>query len=291
MKKGIKAGLITGACLLGSGLILAMGALACGANTSISFHDGELQVGSFLPEATNDFMVTNIGLKSEQGEAPLEAFEKVTIDTRSVDIVLEAGDGYGIQLRYQSPEKINYKVVGNELTVVQEKHSPHRSIKKTEGKVTITVPRESLLGDIKLEVDMGDVTIGDMEADTVRIDAGMGEVLVKQMTVQEIEVNSGMGDVDLKGVTSYDTVVNLGMGEALLEGTFEGDVIVSNGMGDIEIITSKPEIFYNYDLEKGMGTVDMNGRESMKNINQNNGAKYKIEASSGMGDIEVKTGN
>lgn len=310
MRRNVKIICMVGGCLVGCGVVLSLLGLAFGAKTSVTYSNGAWHVGngglgiSYGLDNSYDAM-GNIGQtawsegnnsrrsgeKVNSGLVALEAFEKIDIELNAIELDIIPSEAFGIELNYQSPEKVTYKVENNKLTVKQASRNYARSINGSEGQITVYIPSDIQLEEVVIDNGMGDAYIQNREIDVLEFNVGMGEVELENVTVQDLDLDGGMGDVVTKGLTSYKTNISVGMGEVDIEGSLEGNVTIDGGMGSVKLTTSRPFGYYNYVLEKGMGVITINNQEYsiLENVRKDNDADYTIKVRGGMGEIEVNT--
>ena len=136
--------------------------------------------------------------------------------------------------------------------------------------VTITVPKNVVLDQVRVKTGLGDVLVYGVNAETVTAETGLGDVeCYEARSVRRLGLSTGMGDV------------HLGMEEA------RGGLNISlkSGMGTVEATLCGFERDYAYTLASGMGDVTVNG--SHRGSKAEKSGSYRLNAESGMGDVNV----
>lgn len=146
----------------------------------------------------------------------------------------------------------------------------------TDSDMTVYLPTEFLQQDncenMSIEVAAGSLEMEGLVAKEAAVDVGMGNVIVYGLYADSLEVSVGMGNTEMTGVVNNEALVDVGMGQIVLE-------LYGNSED------------YNYTLDCGMGSLTVEDVYSIAGIGEqsiNNNAEKDIEASCGMGNIEVR---
>lgn len=296
MKKPIGMMCLVGGCLVVCGLVLSLIAFICGAQTHITYSNGEIVLNDtgFSIGFIGDDHDWNYGNYEavDTGIEQVDAFQNIDIDINTLEIKVVEGNDYAIELDYKSPQKVTYEVRGNTLYVEQDDSIKRTNIDGSEGSVTVYVDEKTDLDNAVIFNGLGGAEINDMQIGKLKTSVGMGIVELNNVVVQELDIEGGMGDINSSDLVSYETYVSVGMGSVDLEGAFKGDVTIEGGMGSIILTTTEAYEMYNYKLEKGMGIITLNSNDMnvFKDVNEDNGAAYTIDIEGGMGEIAVYTG-
>ena len=140
--------------------------------------------------------------------------------------------------------------------------------------ISITVPVGYPLDKIDVSTGMGNIYIVDVYADKVEAETGMGNVECYEVyDAEKIDLKSGMGDVTL-GIEGLESGV---------------DIDLETGMGNVEANLGCFEDECEYEVESGLGNVTVNGvsRGSNLKVERKGNYPYKLDAESGMGDVNV----
>lgn len=171
---------------------------------------------------------------------------------------------------------------------------------KKPGKIIITVPADTFLQDIQIKSGVSQTSINYLTADNIYIDCGMGNNLLNSINAEYIEINSGSGETSAENISSEKLcfsggkgntrIINFqtekaeirtGSGDVSILGGIKGDSVISCGMGDINA-----EFFGNiedYLIKIPNGSAVVNGKE----ISETKDGKYKMDITTGMGDINI----
>ena len=133
--------------------------------------------------------------------------------------------------------------------------------------------------------------IGGLKFDVLDTDSDMTVYLPEKNSYDKIFVKVGAGNLTIEKLCGKDVAVDVGMGNLAIEGSLTGDATVDCGMGQIVMELSGNGKDFDYELDCGIGSLKVEGVYSIAGIgnkNIDNGATKEIDATVGMGNIEVK---
>ncbi len=204
----------------------------------------------------------------------LDAFSNIEMNMSVTDLKLEYNDEGIWQARYEvSSEKLvpAIRVQDNTLHVDQEKvNASNTANYKCE--LTISVPKDTALQKITMELGVGDITVKDIKADELNLNAGVGDVKFKDTSLANADLKAGVGDIKISG--SSVTVLDL-----------------EEGVGDVEISDIADLNEYTLDITVGIGDLSINGDKKSgfgKEYKQQSGdGSHKYKITSGTGNIKL----
>ncbi len=278
-------------------IIIIVAAVLVIAFTALGSQYGEEYVVEYIGNAANGTTFT------------LDSFSDIDLDLAVADVRIELGEAYTVTLSW-NPAKdyyMDFDVDGDLLTVTGK--SSYTGIGgNLNSTVLITVPEGESLGDLWLDVDMGDVTLDGAIVQSLDIQADMGDVTVIALSAGgAVYLNCDMGDVDIKLLTADQAEIEANMGQVTIENSLVTDFLwIENDMGDVRLgYTLWPalteinvdmgniEVEANcaaadlaYELECDMGSVTVNG-QNFKKYTSKSGGQYELFATADMGNISV----
>ena len=218
----------------------------------------------------------------------LESFDEIDIDVSIANVMVTPGEDYtlfidsgatlgGYSLRWEIKNGVLKIRDGNGAGHVQinswDDFKNTFGINASAMNVTITVPDGAALNKLKAKIGLGDVFLSQLYAE------------------KELEAETGMGDVECYGVRAMDEVdLKSGMGDvtlAITEPYSGAEFSAKTGMGTVEVNVEGYEKDWDYEAKTGMGTVALNGGDRGAKAERKGTGEYKLEAESGMGDINL----
>lgn len=208
-------------------------------------------------------------------------FTNMDIDLAFANIKIKEGDAFKVTTEYSAELLPEVKVVGDTLTV---KHDSKNYSIQINGKsmkcdVTIIVPKGTVLGEVTINTDLGNVEIkdelhfsniditaslGNIEIDSataekLEIEAKLGNVEIKDGDITTINIQADLGDVTLRD-TRFDTgVINDDLGEIDVKGEF-GSLTAGCDLGDVKVDCDNLSSA-KMDLDTDLGSVKVNGKK------------------------------
>lgn len=141
--------------------------------------------------------------------------------------------------------------------------------------MTVYLPEGTTYKDVLVDVGAGNLVAETFFGEDIVVDVGMGNVVIEDIVVRNLDITVGMGNVEIEGAINEDAIIDCGMGQVTMD-------LVGSGQD------------FDYELDCGMGALDVEGVCSIAGIGDqsvDNGASKEIEVSVGMGSVEVKFNN
>jgi len=123
-------------------------------------------------------------------------------------------------------------------------------------KVTVTVPEELFMEQVKVDSGSGKVSLETFQTDELVIDSGSGSVTVSEVSTKRINIESGSGRVALTSVNAEETGLNTGSGGISVEDTMLGKLRVNSGSGSV---TMRNVLAEKAKVDSGSGSVLLEG--------------------------------
>lgn len=204
------------------------------------------------------------------------------------NITVTGGDDFTLSIRY--PRLGGYALeweVKDGILNIRDNDGPHVEVSGWDdfwalfgdsgtAEVIITVPEGVLLTGLKANTGLGNVFLSDLYAEKAEAKTGMGNVECYELRVQKkAELKSGAGDVILGLSELYDGMA----------------VELKTGAGQIDASLDCLERDCRYEAKSGLGTVTVDGVARGSKATRGGSAPYKLELSSGAGDINLSFHN
>lgn len=297
MKKFMKGAAITGGVLFLIGLILVMiGVIGGGVK---DMHQKSVEGLSELCDLSRlteivekldgieimDGVTISFGGNSFNDEVFEDGQEKYTDGTytfedvaaSNLEIVVGAGslkvkyhDETSVKLEIGSDDRMQCFVKDDTLKItggMTDSVSSHSDM-------TVYLPEGTTYKDVLVDVGAGNLVADALLGEDIVVDVGMGNVVINGMVVRNLDISVGMGNVEIEGAVNGDAIIDCGMGQVIMD-------LAGSGKD------------FDYELDCGMGSLDVEGICSIAGIGDqsvDNGASKEIEVSVGMGSVEVKFG-
>ncbi len=180
----------------------------------------------------------------------LEAFSKIKIDASIMEIRIQEGETFYISSNWNRewlrPE---VSVEHGELKVSQ-KSSRKNKAGTNNCRLTLTVPAGSKFEFLKINSNVGEIKIRNIDAEDISIDTNVGEISLRDVSFDNVTIDSNVGEV------------NLETGASLKE--------------------------YAISLSTDVGDVHYDGNRYKHSYNQSGNSNKSIKINTNVGEINVK---
>ncbi len=154
------------------------------------------------------------------------------------------------------------------------------------GQITITVPSDAVLKEIRMEAGVGNVDINDLAVDSFRISAGVGDIEARNIKANYVDMDGGTGDMKFHNVDFNGLVVDAGVGNVKIDGSLLGRNTIHCGVGNVTLDLSNAQGDYGMKLSKGVGDIKINGTKYSDYTSQS-ASLHSLSIDGGVGNINV----
>ena len=234
--------------------------------------DSELRLVSESPAETK---------KSEDGAEKKEiistkeqASEKSEI--RILDIDLSLGDlkivpGDSVNVEYSGNEKLRPTVSSKDgrLTITQKSDNRWFNLTPPKSRITVTLPKDTVLRDLEIRENLGDIELQDLQAVSGTIYNDLGDVRLNGCDIDGLTIGSSMGDVEM------DETVFLQLN-------------VKQDLGEVKIDTPQDLSGATLDLQTDLGDVEVNGVDQGRSHFTAGKDGLSVKVTNDLGDVSLK---
>lgn len=222
----------------------------------------------------------------ETSSYDLNAFQEINMDVSDLDITIQTGDTYQIELAYIENEMPNIKVEDNCLTVKQKKSFLKHNAK--DYYIIVTVPENTELEDITLNSGYGDATMQGILLKSLDCNLDMGDFTGKEMQAEQTTVECDMGDTEIDNSILGTLSVTCDMGDVTLQQITSDETNIDCDMGNVALDFTKEQNAHYYKLEASLGDITYNQEsEGNKFFTASESGTSLVFIDCDMGDIEV----
>lgn len=143
---------------------------------------------------------------------------------------------------------------------------------------------------IMIDSGSGKVTLAHTNAGETELITGSGGISVEDTTLGKLRLDSGSGSVTMRNVTAETAQVDSGSGSVLVEGKLTGTCEFETGSGSLTMRLDGREEDYLVEAECGSGTFRINGRKREDgSYGKNVAGELIIDSGSGSVNVEFHT--
>lgn len=269
LQKGIKIGAIAFGIFLIVNIISGI-CLSLSLVTSI--------LGNDKNETNNSF--TEISVLND---TDLEKVINLNLDVSFLESEIKSGEKFKIE--YSGSDKISVKTKVNGSTL-EIKDSSLNVFKNKTGKVTITVPNHVKFSEIYVNNGAGKISMQSLTANKLDIDQGAGLLSMKDCYFNSSDIDGGAGKIVVFDSNLGVVDLDAGVGEVTISATIDDQSKIDAGVGALNLELFGGEEAYRLYIEKGVGSIRVNGQNYKDDVSYGTGSKT-IDISSGIGSINI----
>ncbi len=218
----------------------------------------------------------------------LEAFDEIDVDASIANVTVTGGEDYTLSIGSDTTlggYSLKWEIKNGVLNIRDAGSAGHVEINNWDDfknifgvnasamDVVITIPEGAVLNKLQVKTGLGGVFLSDLDVE------------------KTLEAKTGMGDVECYEIRAYDDVkLESGMGDVTLAVTepYSGtEFDLKTGMGTIEAQIDGLEKDWDYEAKTGMGTVTLTGDSRGTKVERKGTGDYKLDAETGMGDVNL----
>ena len=158
----------------------------------------------------------------------------------------------------------------------------------SDSNITVYIPENNKLTNVKIETGAGKVTIEKLFTDKLELDLGAGSVKISDINVEkEAKINGGVGKVKIENSVLNNLELDCGVGEFEMTAKLIGNTDIDCGVGRLEVNLIGNEDDYKISAKKGLGSFKINSKEIQNDTKYGNGENY-IKIDAGVGSTIIK---
>ncbi len=231
----------------------------------------------FRNAAVFPFSAVNFGRGSDKNISFSEEYEDISQVLCNMDLMnvtINSTDGSSVKINYEGNEKLKPSIENDNghLSLTQPQNVrlgfKDADLSKEKSRVTLSIPKDTVLTGLDVDLDMGSMEIYDISSDKLDLSVDMGSVSGTGLILGDVEIDSNMGNVEL-GVKD---VKNLA---------------ASTNMGNVIINSEKDLSNYSFSCAVDMGSILINDRKVSGDY-EKEGSEGTVNINTNMGSVTVK---
>lgn len=200
----------------------------------------------------------------EQEYKILDEFDSIILDVSVCNIEIVKGDEYAVE--YALGEDMSMNLNGNTLTIEDDSYVNILTSdlnNRVNTYIKIYVPEDEII-DMEISVDVGSVSIKDVEFDSVNIEADTGDVTIEaDSDGGNMYIAADIGDITIKGLLACDLEV-------------EADI------GKVDITSYYSSGSYNCNIDSELGKESISDKGGMELEEE-----YDIDVTADIGKVKI----
>lgn len=181
-------------------------------------------------------------------------------------------------------DKVNVKMDSNKLLITDSSNWLHND----NSEIVVYIPRDIKYDIVNINTGAGEVSVEGFNTKELIMNLGAGKTDIKNVISDRGKISSGTGSVNISECSLNDSKFDLGIGEINISGNITGDTKINSGIGKVVLDLNGSRDDYNFDVNKGIGDVSLNGH-SLDDGKLFGTGNNNIKVNGGIGAIVIKT--
>lgn len=185
---------------------------------------------------------------------------KIKIELASSTFIIKEGTNLKLESNHS---KITAKEENGYLKIKEQKNW---NINKTTNQMVLTLPNNQVLEYLEIETGAGLFEIESLKVNELDLDLGAGKVIIDNLEVyRSASIDGGLGEIIVNKSKINNLELNMGIGKLTLNANIFGNSKIEAGVGNIDLNLLGNKEIYTLKLEKGLGSVQVDGKRIENN--------------------------
>ena len=230
-------------------------------------------VGLFSGDAVNE------EIKSYKISSEITELE---VKINAADFTIKQGEAFSME------SNLKHLTVEDKNGVLNIKETKKFGSIYNDAKLILYIPKDSSFEKANIVTGAGKLTVEHLSADTMNFELGAGEVKIDTLIATlNADIDGGAGKLTISGGALHNLDLDMGIGQLNLTSALSGESELDLGVGESNITVSGNRDDYKLDIEKGIGSITLDGKE-VSNIKDKGNGNNTIDVSGGIGSINLK---
>lgn len=215
------------------------------------------------------------------------AFENANIKVLDIDVnytnlTIKRGDSLKVETNNKD---IKCKQNNQKIEVKEKKHNWFFNNEKLD--LIIYIPENLEFEKVEISNGAGRIEIETLKSKVLELELGAGETKIENLNVSgKCDIEGGAGKVDILSGAINNLDLDMGVGEINLSSMITGRSEIDAGIGNLNIDLQIDRENYTIRVDKGIGTVKVDGKSLSDGEVFGNGTNY-IQVDGGIGNIRI----
>lgn len=215
------------------------------------------------------FIGRNFSGSDGSNSKELEAFTEINLDAEVMSVTVKEGEDYHIQYDYSKVAEPSYEIENGTLCIKQkEKGFSLFRMGNRRCSMEITVPKGTELKFVKMDTDVGDLNINEIQTESGDLYSDVGNIRLKGTKIGKATIETDTGNVDLEQCSFTE-------------------LQVKNDVGNTKISTDTNVKNYDVDLKTDLGKVRVNGQSQGTEYHSSGDEAGRISVEGDVGDVTL----
>ncbi|MBO7736557.1 MAG: DUF4097 family beta strand repeat protein [Clostridia bacterium] len=215
-----------------------------------------------------------------------EEIRNLDIQVGAADLNIQEGEVFSVKSNLKN---LKVEQANGRLTIKDSTKLQFFGLNASEDAVlTIYLPAQTIFESVNITTGAGRLTVDALSAQRLNFELGAGEVSIGTLVAaQSANVEGGAGRITIAGGSLHNADMDMGVGELNLTSALGGDCELNMGIGNSNITLIGNKEDYKLELEKGIGSISVDGKDVSDFGSSGNGTN-KVDINGGIGSINVR---
>ncbi len=206
--------------------------------------------------------------------------DDLEVEVATVNVEIKASDKFRVETNRKD---INVETRGNKVKISEKNRRFINAV--NTGEIIIYVPESINLKNLEFENGAGNVSICDVNAESISLELGAGNIEVNNVVSKKnTNIDGGAGRIEIKNSELSNLDLDMGVGNLTLHAKLFGNSKIDCGVGELKMNLIGNSENYKVKVDKGLGTVKIKG----DNIEGSYGnGENTIDIDGGVGTIQI----
>ncbi len=207
---------------------------------------------------------------------------ELKIEIGAADFTIEQGENFSVEsnLKYLSVED------KNGMLRIQETKNFAGTYKNAL--LRLYIPADTMFETVDISTGAGKFTVDYLCANHIDFELGAGEVTINTLIANvQAEIEGGAGKITILDGALCNLDLEMGIGQLNLTSALRGGSSLHFGIGESNITILGKKDAYRLDIEKGIGSITVDGK-NVSNMEVLGNGSNPIQISGGVGSINIQ---
>lgn len=205
---------------------------------------------------------------------------ELDIKVNAADLTIKTGDAFSVE------SNLKYLKVSDEGGKLSVKDTTKHLKNYANATLTVTIPEDTVFEKIDITTGACKLSADSLSAEGVKLELGAGDVTIESLVATKYaDVDGGAGRIKIGGGAICDLDLDMGVGKLQITSALTGKCELDMGVGDAEITVSGNRDDYALSIEKGVGTITVDGKEV--SVMNEKGGDCSIDIDGGVGKVKL----
>lgn len=203
------------------------------------------------------------------------------VEIGAADFVIKQGDAFSVE------SNLKHLTVKEKNGVLKMEENSNFGGNYNDAALTLYIPANMVFEKAEIVTGAGRLTVDELSAKTLELELGAGEVNIQSLyALHAADIDGGAGKVTISGGALHDLDFDMGIGELELVSAISGRSEMDLGIGESNITLIGDRNDYVIDVEKGIGSLTVDGKQVTDFGNSGTG-ENSLRISGGIGQINL----